>query len=80
MIRPIASGAGTAIFVDEIGIEVGIVGEFRLRASYQPVFTRRGDLLSAVAVYVARQRRFTMGRSCRFRLSMMPPCRATALR
>ena len=50
MIRPIASGAGTAIFVDEIGIEVGIVGEFRLRASYQPVFTRRGDLLNAVAV------------------------------
>ena len=45
-----SSGAGTAIFVDEIGIEVGIVGEFRLRASYQPVFTRRGDLLSAVAV------------------------------
>ena len=45
----ISNGAGTSSFVDEIGIEIGIIGEFRLKASYQPMFARRGDCLSAVA-------------------------------
>ena len=45
----ISSGAGTGSFVDEIGIEIGVIGDFRLKASYQPVFARHGDSLSAVA-------------------------------
>jgi EAL domain-containing protein (putative c-di-GMP-specific phosphodiesterase class I) len=45
----ISGGVGTASFVDELGIEIGIVDEFRLKASYQPVFARHGDTLSAVA-------------------------------
>ena len=45
----LSGGVGTASFVDELGIEIGIVGAFRLKASYQPVFVRHGDTLSAVA-------------------------------
>ena len=42
--------AGDAIFADEIGIEYGIYGEFRLKSAYQPIFMPRGRLLTAVAV------------------------------
>ncbi|MEP6566100.1 MAG: EAL domain-containing protein [Mesorhizobium sp.] len=42
--------AGDAIFADEIGIEYGIYGEFRLKSAYQPIFKPRGRLLTAVAV------------------------------
>ncbi|MCZ8544752.1 EAL domain-containing protein [Mesorhizobium qingshengii] len=39
-----------AIQVDEVGIEYGIHGEFRLRSAYQPIFAPRGRFLHAVAV------------------------------
>lgn len=39
-----------AIFADEIGIEYAVVGDFRLRSAYQPIFAPRGDLLVPVAV------------------------------
>jgi len=42
--------AGDAIFADEIGIEYGIYGEFRLKSAYQPIFMPSGRLLTAVAV------------------------------
>ena len=41
---------GDAIFADEIGIEYGVYGEFRLRSAYQPIFAPRGRFLKAVAV------------------------------
>lgn len=41
---------GEAIFADEIGIEYGIYGEFRLKSAYQPIFAPRGGALAAVAV------------------------------
>jgi EAL domain-containing protein (putative c-di-GMP-specific phosphodiesterase class I) len=41
---------GNAIFSDEVGIEFGVHGEFRLRSAYQPIFAPRGRLLHAVAV------------------------------
>ena len=41
---------GDAIFADEVGIEYGIHGEFRLRSAYQPIFAPRGRFLHAVAV------------------------------
>ncbi|TPK72567.1 EAL domain-containing protein [Mesorhizobium sp. B2-4-15] len=41
---------GDAIFVDEVGIEYGIHGDFRLRSAYQPIFAPRGRTLRAVAV------------------------------
>ncbi|RUT80621.1 EAL domain-containing protein, partial [Mesorhizobium sp. M7A.T.Ca.US.000.02.2.1] len=40
---------GDAIQVDEVGIEYGIYGEFRLRSAYQPIFAPRGRSLHAVA-------------------------------
>ena len=70
----------TAIFVDEIGIEIGIVGEYRLRASYQPIFARAGDLLSAVAVDGSTMPFHHRPGHAACRLSMTPSCRATALR
>ncbi len=39
-----------AIQVDEVGIEYGIHGEFRLRSAYQPIFAPRGRFRHAVAV------------------------------
>lgn len=39
-----------AIIVDEIGIESGGYGIYRLRSLYQPIFERRGQSLHAVAV------------------------------
>lgn len=39
-----------AIIVDEIGIESGGYGIYRLRSLYQPIFERRGQFLHAVAV------------------------------
>jgi EAL domain-containing protein (putative c-di-GMP-specific phosphodiesterase class I) len=42
--------ASDAIFADEIGIEYGIHGDFRLRSAYQPIFTPHGRTLQAVAV------------------------------
>lgn len=39
-----------AIFADEIGIEYGILGDFRLRSAYQPIFAPYGGALRAVAV------------------------------
>lgn len=39
-----------AIVVDEIGIEIGVYGAYRLKSSYQPIFARTGDLLRPVAV------------------------------
>ncbi|TPK77939.1 EAL domain-containing protein [Mesorhizobium sp. B2-4-18] len=41
---------GDAIFVDEIGIECGIHGDFRLRSAYQPIYAPRGGSLHPVAV------------------------------
>lgn len=41
---------GDAIFVDEVGIEYGVHGDFRLRSAYQPIFAPVGGTLHAVAV------------------------------
>ncbi|MBZ9799972.1 EAL domain-containing protein [Mesorhizobium sp. ES1-4] len=41
---------GDAIFADEIGIEYGIHGDFRLRSAYQPIYAPRGNGLHPVAV------------------------------
>ncbi len=41
---------GEAIFADEVGIEYGVYGAFRLKSAYQPIFAPRGDTLVAVAV------------------------------
>src|SRR4051812_3716705 len=41
---------GEAIFADEVGIEYGVYGAFRLKTAYQPIFAPRGDTLAAVAV------------------------------
>ena len=39
-----------AIYADEIGIQFGIYGEFRLWSAYQPIFAPQGRTLRAVAV------------------------------
>ncbi|PBB86205.1 EAL domain-containing protein [Mesorhizobium sp. WSM3876] len=39
-----------AIFADEIGLQFGIYGEFRLWSAYQPIFAPRGRTLKPVAV------------------------------
>lgn len=44
------SGLDDTIIVDEIGIESGGYGIYRLRSLYQPIYERRGKLLRAVAV------------------------------
>ncbi|MBN9220745.1 MAG: EAL domain-containing protein [Mesorhizobium sp.] len=41
---------GDAIFVDEVGIEYGVHGDFRLRSAYQPIFAPHGHFLHPVAV------------------------------
>jgi EAL domain-containing protein (putative c-di-GMP-specific phosphodiesterase class I) len=41
---------GEAIFADEVGIEYGVYGAFRLKSAYQPIFAPRGGDLAAVAV------------------------------
>lgn len=47
-----------AIFVDEIGLEIGIYGDYRLKTSYQPIFRREGPNLVpfALEARVAPQR------------------------
>ena len=42
--------AAEAIFADEIGIEYGVYGDFRLKSAYQPIFAPRGHSLAPVAV------------------------------
>jgi len=34
-----------AIFVDEVGIGIGILGDFRLKSAYQPIFSRVDEVL-----------------------------------
>lgn len=41
---------GDAIYADEIGIEYGVIGDYRLRSAYQPIFAPRGGFLVPVAV------------------------------
>ncbi len=41
---------GAALFADEIGIEFGIYGEYRLKSAYQPIFAPRDGHLAPVAV------------------------------
>ncbi|TJW15390.1 MAG: EAL domain-containing protein [Mesorhizobium sp.] len=41
---------GEAIYADEVGIEYGVYGAFRLRSAYQPIFAPHGRSLKAVAV------------------------------
>lgn len=41
---------GNAIFADEIGIEYGVMGDYRLRSAYQPIFAARGGYLVPRAV------------------------------
>lgn len=45
-----ADAPAVSLFVDEIGIEIGVYGDFRLQSSYAPVFARREDVLKPVAV------------------------------
>ena len=42
--------AAKAIFTDEIGLQFGVYGEFRLWSAYQPIFAPEGRKLRAVAV------------------------------
>ncbi|MET0574246.1 MAG: EAL domain-containing protein, partial [Mesorhizobium sp.] len=35
-----------AIIADEIGLETGIYGQYRLKTSYQPIFRRDGATLA----------------------------------
>lgn len=51
MIHSFSGHGDIAIIVDEVGIEVGIVGAHRLRTCYQSIFARTGDALSAVAAF-----------------------------
>jgi EAL domain-containing protein (putative c-di-GMP-specific phosphodiesterase class I) len=56
-------------FVDEIGIEIGIYGDWRLKAAFRPIFAPDGDGFRAVAVEGA-MRPFVLGREvdeCLFR-------------
>lgn len=39
-----------AIYADEVGIEYGIIGDYRLRSAYQPIFAPREGFLVPVAV------------------------------
>ncbi len=50
-----------SLIVDEVGIEFGSCGKFRLRCFYEPVFERRGCLLHRVALEGAVMP-FTAGR------------------
>lgn len=51
MIRPSRPQfVSDAILVDEIGIETGVYGDYRLKSSYQPIFAARGGMLSPIAV------------------------------
>jgi EAL domain-containing protein (putative c-di-GMP-specific phosphodiesterase class I) len=44
-----------ALFADEIGIEYGVYGDYRLKSAYQPIFTLRDGLLFPVAVEALAQ-------------------------
>jgi EAL domain-containing protein (putative c-di-GMP-specific phosphodiesterase class I) len=44
-----------SIFPDEIGLEYGVYGDFRLRSACQPIYARRGDVLAPVAVEMLMQ-------------------------
>ncbi len=48
-----------AIFADEIGIEYGVVGDFRLWTAYQPIFVPVDDRLEPVAVEALMQPRLS---------------------
>ncbi len=48
--RAVRPHVGDAIVVDEVGLESGVYGRYRLRSSYQPIFERVGRLLAPVAV------------------------------
>lgn len=37
-------------FVDEVGIAFGVIGPWRVKTLYQPVYERRGDVLAFVAI------------------------------
>lgn len=39
-----------AIFVDEVGIEIGLLGDFRLKSAYQPIFRRAGAELRPIGI------------------------------
>ncbi len=41
---------GQSIFADEIGLEYGVYGDYRLHSAFQPIFAPRGKLLAPVAV------------------------------
>jgi EAL domain-containing protein (putative c-di-GMP-specific phosphodiesterase class I) len=47
---PRPASIGAAIHVDEIGIETGRFGGFRLKTAYQPIFQRMGRSLLPIAV------------------------------
>lgn len=44
------SSMADAIHVDEVGIEMGVLGDFRLKSAYQPVFRREAGELRPVAI------------------------------
>lgn len=49
----------SAIAVDEIGIEYGIVGDYRLWTGYQPIYAPNGPVLDPVAVEALMQPRLS---------------------
>ncbi len=48
--RALCRDVGAALFRDEVGIEYGIYGDYRLKSAYQPIFAPRGGDLAPVAV------------------------------
>ena len=47
------SAFGQVIAVDEIGLSFGVLGAFRLKTVYQPIFGRLGEMLAPVAMSAA---------------------------
>jgi EAL domain-containing protein (putative c-di-GMP-specific phosphodiesterase class I) len=80
---------GQSIFADEIGLEYGIYGEYRLRSAYQPIFAPRDGCLVPVAIEALIQpqiggqpvppRTFLEGVPAKDRLYVESLCRALHL-
>lgn len=45
-----STAVADAIFVDEVGIEIGLFGDYRLKSAYQPIYRRDGAELRPVAI------------------------------
>jgi EAL domain-containing protein (putative c-di-GMP-specific phosphodiesterase class I) len=73
-----ARRAERGIFADEIGIEIGIYGDWRLKTAFRPIFSHRGERFRPVAVE-GFMRPFVFGREVdgqMFRRAVPPRDRA----